>query len=139
MKHPSFRHMHTAPFPRNPAAHPTPPRPALPFPGSVISLESGQSEQRRESSLKFQTRCVRCVADGAGYALGSVEGRVAMEFFDLAEDVQVGCNGQWLVFADVEGLRGGLPVAGPWSFSTWQAMCRCAAVCRCSGALCGGA
>ncbi|PRW58435.1 mitotic checkpoint [Chlorella sorokiniana] len=52
------------------------------------TLESGQPEQRRESSLKFQTRCVRCFADGAGYALGSVEGRVAMEFFDLAEDVQ---------------------------------------------------
>ena len=53
-------------------------------------LQSGQPEQRRESSLKFQTRCVRCQADGRGYALSSVEGRVAWEFFDLDEATQVG-------------------------------------------------
>lgn len=46
-------------------------------------------EQRRESNLKFQTRCVRCFPGGAGYALGSVEGRVAWEWFDLDEAVQV--------------------------------------------------
>ncbi|KAK4340166.1 hypothetical protein RND71_041628 [Anisodus tanguticus] len=44
-----------------------------------------QPEQRRESSLKYQTRCVRCYPNGTGYALSSVEGRVAMEFFDLSE------------------------------------------------------
>lgn len=95
-----------------------------------------QPEQRRESSLKYQTRCVRCYPNGtgkitlyswwvlisslkwiavkiylvcdssllwglfswynlfscthlyAGYALSSVEGRVAMEFFDLSEASQ---------------------------------------------------
>lgn len=36
----------------------------------------------RESSLKHQTRVVRCYPDGTGYALGSIEGRVAMEFFE---------------------------------------------------------
>ncbi|CAE5960013.1 unnamed protein product [Arabidopsis arenosa] len=40
-----------------------------------------QPEQRRESSLKYQTRCVRCYPNGTGYALSSVEGRVSMEFF----------------------------------------------------------
>ncbi|GAB2268139.1 hypothetical protein Dimus_003118 [Dionaea muscipula] len=44
-----------------------------------------QPEQRRESSLKYQTRCVRCYPNGTGYALSSIEGRVAMEFFDLSE------------------------------------------------------
>ncbi|XP_078435356.1 mitotic checkpoint protein BUB3.1-like [Wolffia australiana] len=44
-----------------------------------------QPEQRRESSLKYQTRCVRCYPNGTGFALSSVEGRVAMEFFDLSE------------------------------------------------------
>ena len=39
-------------------------------------------EQQRESSLKFQTRCVSCDPAGRGYAVGSVEGRVAMEFYD---------------------------------------------------------
>ncbi|KAI3856844.1 hypothetical protein MKW92_048169 [Papaver armeniacum] len=42
-------------------------------------------EQQRESSLKYQTRCVRCYPNGTGYAVGSIEGRVAMEFFDLSE------------------------------------------------------
>uniref|UniRef100_A0A7S0F0I8 Mitotic checkpoint protein BUB3 n=1 Tax=Hanusia phi TaxID=3032 RepID=A0A7S0F0I8_9CRYP len=41
-----------------------------------------EPEQKRESSLKFQTRCIRCYPDGTGYALSSIEGRVAMEYFD---------------------------------------------------------
>ncbi|KAF9600698.1 hypothetical protein IFM89_011369 [Coptis chinensis] len=61
-----------------------------------------QPEQRRESSLKYQTRCVRCYPNGTGFALSSVEGRVAMEFFDLSEAGQAknygtfatgGCDG----------------------------------------------
>eukprot|EP00639_Heterosigma_akashiwo_P004797 CAMPEP_0194568720 /NCGR_PEP_ID=MMETSP0292-20121207/6730_1 /TAXON_ID=39354 /ORGANISM="Heterosigma akashiwo, Strain CCMP2393" /LENGTH=336 /DNA_ID=CAMNT_0039418841 /DNA_START=13 /DNA_END=1023 /DNA_ORIENTATION=+ len=45
------------------------------------SLGAGPLE-RRESSLKFQTRCVRCFTDRTGYALGSIEGRVAVEYFE---------------------------------------------------------
>lgn len=45
-------------------------------------------QQSRESSLKFQTRCVRCFPDGTGFAVSSVEGRVGMEYFDLDEAVQ---------------------------------------------------
>jgi cell cycle arrest protein BUB3 len=45
-------------------------------------------EQRRESSLKFQTRCIRAFIDNTGYALSSVEGRVAMEYFDPSPEVQ---------------------------------------------------
>ena len=48
-------------------------------------LEAAVPEQERESSLKFQTRCVRCFPDGTGFAVGSVEGRVAMEYFDQSE------------------------------------------------------
>ncbi|PUZ40527.1 hypothetical protein GQ55_9G431100 [Panicum hallii var. hallii] len=47
-----------------------------------------QPEQKRDSSLKYQTRCVRCFPNGTGYALSSVEGRVSMEFFDLSESAQ---------------------------------------------------
>lgn len=36
----------------------------------------------RESSLKFQTRTIRFFPDGRGVALGSVEGRVGVEYFD---------------------------------------------------------
>ncbi|KAL5218330.1 hypothetical protein ABZP36_019014 [Zizania latifolia] len=45
-------------------------------------------EQKRDSSLKYQTRCVQCFPNGTGYALSSVEGRVSMEFFDLSESAQ---------------------------------------------------
>jgi len=45
-------------------------------------------EQVRESSLMNQTRCVRCSPNGEGYALSSIEGRVAIEYFDLSSKVQ---------------------------------------------------
>ncbi|GAM25293.1 hypothetical protein SAMD00019534_084680 [Acytostelium subglobosum LB1] len=44
-----------------------------------------QPVQKRESSIKFQTRCIRTFIDGTGYALASVEGRVGMEYFDPQE------------------------------------------------------
>ena len=40
--------------------------------------------------MKYQTRCIAAYPDGRGYALGSVEGRVAMELFDLSPEVQAG-------------------------------------------------
>jgi len=47
-----------------------------------------EPEQRRESSLKFQTRCIGAFVEGDGYALSSTEGRVAMEYFDPAPQIQ---------------------------------------------------
>eukprot|EP00904_Undaria_pinnatifida_P008568 jgi/Undpi1/4841/HiC_scaffold_19.g08194.m1 len=47
-----------------------------------------EPEQRRVSSLKFQTRCVRVFPDQMGYAVGSVEGRVAVEYFDTSKEAQ---------------------------------------------------
>mmetsp|Transcript_63818 Transcript_63818/g.201881 ORF Transcript_63818/g.201881 Transcript_63818/m.201881 type:complete len:245 (+) Transcript_63818:84-818(+) len=44
--------------------------------------------QERESSLKYQTRCIRIYPDATGYAMSSVEGRVAMEYFDTGEEAQ---------------------------------------------------
>lgn len=38
--------------------------------------------QRRESSLKFMTRAVACMPNDEGYASSSIEGRVAVEWFD---------------------------------------------------------
>mmetsp|Transcript_6495 Transcript_6495/g.14106 ORF Transcript_6495/g.14106 Transcript_6495/m.14106 type:complete len:377 (+) Transcript_6495:33-1163(+) len=43
----------------------------------------------RESSLKFQTRCVKFFPDGVGMAVGSIEGRVAIEYLDDI-DIQSG-------------------------------------------------
>ena len=44
--------------------------------------------QRRESSLKFMTRAVSCMPTDAGYASSSIEGRVAVEWFDPSPDSQ---------------------------------------------------
>ena len=44
--------------------------------------------QRRESSLKFMTRAVSCMPNDAGYASSSIEGRVAVEWFDPSETSQ---------------------------------------------------
>lgn len=47
-----------------------------------------QPEQKRESSLKYMLRDVRCMPDGQGFASSSVEGRVAVEFFDTSPEAQ---------------------------------------------------
>ena len=36
-------------------------------------------QQKRKSSLKYQTRCVRSFPNKTGYVLSSIEGRVAVE------------------------------------------------------------
>jgi len=45
--------------------------------------------QDRESSLKYQTRIIRFFPDGTGMALGSIEGRVAIEYLN-EDDAQIG-------------------------------------------------
>ncbi|KAI0035473.1 WD40 repeat-like protein [Vararia minispora EC-137] len=56
-----------------------------------------QPEQTRESNLKFMTRALACMIDGQGarfvisgpwYATASVEGRIAVEYFDMTPEVQ---------------------------------------------------
>ncbi|KAG0656992.1 hypothetical protein C6P46_006738 [Rhodotorula mucilaginosa] len=44
--------------------------------------------QRRESSLKFMTRAVRIMHNDQGYVTTSIEGRVAVEFFDPSPAAQ---------------------------------------------------
>ena len=44
--------------------------------------------QRRESSLKFMTRAVDCMPNDEGYATSSIEGRVAVEWFDPSNESQ---------------------------------------------------
>eukprot|EP00954_Amorphochlora_amoebiformis_P014322 1120985-Amorphochlora_amoeboformis.AAC.1 len=45
-------------------------------------------EQDRLSSLQHQLRVVRCFPDSKGYAVGSCEGRVAIEYFDVSPEIQ---------------------------------------------------
>ncbi|MCJ1474736.1 hypothetical protein MMC13_003396 [Lambiella insularis] len=48
-------------------------------PANTLELDPWQ---RRESSLKFMTRAVACMPNDSGYASSSIEGRVAVEWFD---------------------------------------------------------
>jgi len=52
---------------------------------NVVELEPFQ---QRESSLKFMTRAVACMPNDAGYACSSIEGRVAVEWFDASAESQ---------------------------------------------------
>lgn len=46
------------------------------------------AEQRRASSLKYQTRCVRCFPNRQGFVLSSIEGRVAVEYLNTDQEAQ---------------------------------------------------
>ncbi|TNN83744.1 Mitotic checkpoint protein BUB3 [Liparis tanakae] len=48
----------------------------------------GYVQQRRESSLKYQTRCIRAFPNKQGYVLSSIEGRVAVEYLDPSPEFQ---------------------------------------------------
>ncbi|KAI4866775.1 mitotic checkpoint protein BUB3 [Hypoxylon rubiginosum] len=52
------------------------------------SQEPPQPWQQRESSLKFLTRAVAAMPSDAGYATSSIEGRVAVEWFDASAESQ---------------------------------------------------
>jgi cell cycle arrest protein BUB3 len=45
-------------------------------------------EQLRESPLRHQTRIAKCSPDGTSFAIGSIEGRIAIEYFDMNPEVQ---------------------------------------------------
>ncbi|XP_034235520.1 mitotic checkpoint protein BUB3 [Thrips palmi] len=45
-------------------------------------------QQRRDSSLKYQTRCIRCFPNKQAYVLSSIEGRVAVEYLDVNPEIQ---------------------------------------------------
>ena len=44
--------------------------------------------QRRESALKFQTRCIRCFPTNDGFAISTIEGRVAVEYFEQEDQAK---------------------------------------------------
>lgn len=50
--------------------------------------DMSQYIMKRESSLKYQTRCVRIFPNKEGYVMSSIEGRVAVEYFDPDPEVQ---------------------------------------------------
>lgn len=54
----------------------------------IWTLTNMGMPESRESSLKYQTRCIRCFPNRQGYVVSSIEGRVAVEYFDMSPDMQ---------------------------------------------------
>ncbi len=48
----------------------------------------GALMQGRDSSLKHQTRCLQALPDASGFTTGSIEGRVAVDYVDMAPAAQ---------------------------------------------------
>lgn len=44
--------------------------------------------ERKESPLKYQTRCIEINPNGINYAVGSIEGRVGIQYFNPAPEMQ---------------------------------------------------
>lgn len=69
----------------------------------------GQPAEVRESPLKHVIRCVKCHPDGSGYIVTSIEGRVAVEYFEQsmqAKKFAFKCHRQ----TDQDGLQTVFPV-----------------------------
>ena len=58
------------------------------LPSSQSDTIAPEPWQRRESSLKFLTRAISCMPSDSGYASSSIEGRVAVEYFDPSPESQ---------------------------------------------------
>ncbi len=54
----------------------------------IWNLTNMSMPESRESSLKYQTRTIRCFPNKQGFVLSSIEGRVAVEYFDMDPEVQ---------------------------------------------------
>lgn len=54
----------------------------------VYDVSSGQPREhmRKESPLKHQTRCISCFPDMSGFAVGSIEGRVGIQYNNKAQE-----------------------------------------------------
>jgi cell cycle arrest protein BUB3 len=55
---------------------------------TVVPPENITPWQVRESSMKFQIRTVSCMPNDSGYAASSIEGRIAVEWFDPSPESQ---------------------------------------------------
>nr|CDS26766.1 15 kDa selenoprotein [Hymenolepis microstoma] len=47
-----------------------------------------QPIEQQESTLRYQTRVIRCFPSGQGFVMGSIEGRVAVRMFDQSQESQ---------------------------------------------------
>ncbi|KAG1347854.1 hypothetical protein COCNU_06G016830 [Cocos nucifera] len=47
--------------------------------------------QSKESSMDFHVKCVRSFSSNQGYAVGSIDGCVALKYFDPTKECEMGC------------------------------------------------
>ncbi|KAH7702870.1 mitotic checkpoint protein [Aphelenchoides avenae] len=55
---------------------------------SPLKVRSMHILARRESTFQYQTRAIRCFPSGEAFVLSSIEGRVAVEYFNQDADIQ---------------------------------------------------
>ena len=55
---------------------------------NALILSWDVCQQKRDSSLKYQTRTIKCFPNGIGFVVSSIEGRVSVEYFDSSPEVQ---------------------------------------------------
>lgn len=55
---------------------------------NLKNMNAPGASETRESSLKFQTRCVRIFPNKQAYVVCSIEGRAAVEYFDQSPEFQ---------------------------------------------------
>lgn len=51
-----------------------------------VSGSQPREHVRKQSPLKYQTRCVSCFPDMSGFAIGSIEGRVGIQYNNKAQE-----------------------------------------------------
>ena len=54
----------------------------------IWNLNNMGMPESRDTSLKYQTRAIRCFPNKQGFVLTSIEGRCAVEYFDMDPEVQ---------------------------------------------------
>jgi mRNA export factor len=64
-----------------------------------------QPEATFESHLKYQTRCVSTFVEGNGYAVGSIEGRVAIKYVDVNQQPRIDTNSNQMSAQDDFAFR----------------------------------
>ncbi|GMK54973.1 hypothetical protein CspeluHIS016_0200290 [Cutaneotrichosporon spelunceum] len=69
-----------------------------------------KADHTRESALKMLTRSVACMVDGKGWASGSIEGRIAVEYFDPDPSAQAAKYAFRAHRANVDGVDQVYPI-----------------------------
>lgn len=54
----------------------------------ITQQDMSKPWQERDISLRYMLKCIRLMPSGEGFAASSIEGRVAIEYFDMSTEAQ---------------------------------------------------